>query len=78
MSRALRRHHRARLKKARKNYWSANIGMGEYRRPLSPRLLGMVLATPHPCSWHCCGNRRLSEGPTMQERRFTPAIQSDD
>lgn len=69
--RAMRRHHLARLKNARRYYW----GAGRYRGPeeargLSERHLGMALHTPCPCSCHACGNSRkwLNER-TVQERR---------
>lgn len=71
MSRAVRRHHRDRLKAARKNYWRGDASY-------SPRSLGQVLATPHPCSCSCCGNpRRLDDKPTIQERRLPTDVLSD-
>ena len=60
LSRSIRRHHAARLKKARKNYWGAT--------GLEPRRLGIALNTPHPCScWTCC-NWRETDGRTLAER----------
>jgi len=67
LSRALRRHHYARLKNTRKSYW------GHGRAPewqWTPRTLGMVVCTPHNCSCMGCGNSRKWFGTrTMQEQR---------
>jgi hypothetical protein len=60
MSRALRRHHAARLKKARRFYQGRDL------RAL-PREAGMVLNTPHPCSCWVCGHRRQHLGPKLAE-----------
>lgn len=61
-TRALRRHHLARLKRVRAKYrWgAANI---------TPRILGMVVNTPCPCSCYLCGNARKFQGRTIQEKR---------
>ena len=39
-----------------------------YDYPLSPQRRGLLAKTPKPCSssW-CCGNKRATEGPTIQE-----------
>lgn len=50
-SRALRRHHFYRIKKARKNYWGAY-------RCLTDKELGMLVHTAAPCSCTMCGNPR--------------------
>lgn len=68
MSRALRRHHRQRLKLARKNYhnWGG-------RTPNTAGRIARFINTPTPCSLDCCGNQRHAWGRTnltMQERRF--------
>lgn len=63
MSRALNRHHRARLKRSRRYYWGRDLVQGP------PRQLGRVIDTPHPCSCLMCGNERAHAGRTMQERR---------
>jgi hypothetical protein len=47
--RAIRRAHRARLKKARRFHWG---------RRLRGSALGMVVDTPTPCSCWMCGNPR--------------------
>jgi hypothetical protein len=66
-ARALRRHHRARLKKARQFYWGNGFAGG---RQWTPRSLGMVVHTPQMCSCLGCGNLRRWMGErTMQERR---------
>jgi len=80
MSRAIRRHHRARLKKARQNYWGyGKFGWRSYCQfetiKMSPQVHGSVVNTPTPCSCYMCGNPRRNtwqsakECLTMQERR---------
>lgn len=55
LSRALRRHHRARLKKTRQYYW----GHGHFLpAKWTPRQLGMVVQYPKNCSCTGCGNAR--------------------
>jgi len=61
--RAYRRAQIERLKKARAHYWGGNASA-------TPRLLGMVVSTPCPCSCPMCGHRRKWDGPTVQERRM--------
>lgn len=74
MSRALRRHHRQRLKHARKAYW----GHGR-SDPMGPVILARVVDTPHPCSKECCGNPRRHFGErTLQEQRFVAEALVDD
>jgi hypothetical protein len=71
MSRALRRHHRARLKKARQNYHSSPY-MRAQGWSNGPAAIASYVDTPTPCSCWMCGNpRRYRNGPrlTMQERR---------
>lgn len=66
-ARALRRHQAARLKKARRMYW------GGFRTSLEgdARRMGMVLATPHPCSCRACANERRVTGlPSLRERAW--------
>jgi len=61
-ARALRRHHAARLKKARAEYW----GGGEK----SPLQLGLLLHTAAMCSCFACGNPRRYDGElTIAEQR---------
>jgi len=67
-ARALRRHHRARLKKARQFYWGRGT-RAEFNFGWTPQSLGMVVDTPTPCSCFACGNWRKTEGRTVQERR---------
>lgn len=62
MKRALRRHHVARLKKARRYYWGQDIRQ-------DAKSLGKVVETPTPCSCWMCGNpRRTINEATWQER----------
>ncbi len=64
LARALRRHHTARLKHVRQQYWGYDLF------EMSPRQQGIVVTTPHPCSGLCCGNARKWLGErTVQERR---------
>lgn len=66
-ARALRRHHRERLKKNRKSYW----GRGRRGLEWTPVALGICVNTPHPCSCWACGNSRKWLGEvTVQERRI--------
>ena len=60
MSRAMRRHHAVRLKKARRFYSGI-----DYRT--DPRRHGMALHTPTVCSCWMCGNARRYWGRTRQE-----------
>lgn len=60
MSRAIRRHHAARLKRARRFYFGVD-------NRTDSRRLGMLLHTATPCSCWMCGNQRNQEGPTRAE-----------
>lgn len=63
MKRALRRHHRNRLKSKRinLNYWC---------KDKDDRLLGISINTPCPCSCFMCGNpRKYYNEVTRQEKR---------
>ena len=62
MTWAMRRHHRERIKRARRHYWGRD-------RALTPGQLGIVVDTPHPCSCLLCANRRKHIGETIQELR---------
>lgn len=52
MDRALRRHHRQRVKNNRKKYWTV------FPHEESPKRLGIVTTTPCICSCWMCGNPR--------------------
>ena len=66
--RALRRHHAARLKKNRKNYWG---GITQIKQ------LGKVLQYPAHCSCPMCGNARHHfHALTQQELRHLEAYHS--
>ena len=73
--RAIRRHHRERLKKNRKSYWgygSRWIGTMDLQQ------LGMVVRTPALCSCLGCGNQRGYVGRPVKELRqyqFDPEIE---
>jgi len=60
MSRALRRHHAARLKLARRFYFGVD-------NRADPRRYGKVLQTPTPCSCWMCGNARRYAGRARAE-----------
>ena len=63
MKRALRRHHVARLKAARRFHWGRDIRQ-------DAKSLGKVVDTPCPCSCWMCGNpRRHFKEATLQELR---------
>lgn len=72
-NRAVRRHHLARLKKARARYWGR--GYSWNRSELTSKQSGMVVSTPAPCScWMCCNPRRSwttdqPKGITFQEAK---------
>jgi hypothetical protein len=71
--RAVRRHHRDRLKCRRKYYHGR--GSGPTDAPITEEFLGRMVDTPTPCSCQMCRNPRRSawykveEKLTMQERR---------
>lgn len=60
MSRAIRRHHALRLKKARRFYNARDNAIDQ-------RLAGMLLSTPKGCSCWMCGNQRAHQGLTLAE-----------
>jgi len=60
MSRAVRRHHAARIKQARRFYFGLD-------HRTDPRRGGMVLHTATPCSCWMCGNQRRYIGCTLAE-----------
>lgn len=67
-SRAERRHHRARLKKARQQYWGRDWSW--CTPEVKTRRMGKIVATPAPCSCFMCGNpRKYFSELTLQERR---------
>lgn len=68
--RARRRADVERLKRKREGYFGRAGQLGGYAPPMNPRELGMVAATPKPCSCAMCGNQRDWHGPTIQERRW--------
>lgn len=60
--RAIRRHHKARLKKSRVTYWGGSPKG-------SAQFLGICLKTPCTCSCPMCGNQRYYWGASFQELR---------
>jgi hypothetical protein len=77
-SRAVRRHHTDRIKKARRSYWS--MGTRE-NNALDGRRLGILAATAAPCSCHMCGNPRrhwkTKDALTVQEQRLFQNLLQD-
>lgn len=69
LSRALRRHHAARLKKKRQYYYS-------WTKKLDPLQLGKVLNAVPNCSCHMCGNpRKYFKERTVQEKRWMQVVE---
>ncbi|MFZ6873702.1 hypothetical protein ACO0LF_16710 [Undibacterium sp. Di27W] len=69
LSRALRRHHAARLKKKRQYYYS-------WTKKLDPRQLGIVLNTVPICSCYMCGNpRKYFKERSVQEKRWMQVVE---
>lgn len=77
-NRAVRRHHAARLKKARSGYWGyAYNGRG----PMSERTVGLLLNTPKPCSCWMCNRPRKVFGKSLKEiaeAEFLKALKDTD
>lgn len=68
--RAIRRHHRERLKRKRRYFWGHSRDLWE-----EPRYLGMAVSTPKVCTCWMCGNpRRWHDELTMQERRSNDGL----
>lgn len=67
MKRALRRHHVARLKQARR--WCHGIDQWQH-----PKWIGGAIATPQLCSNIGCGNQRPYYGRTLDELRGLDAM----
>ena len=71
-TRAMRRHHYARLKNNRKQHWGYGNQNWRDGEVMSETTAGMVTRTPTPCSCYMCGNPRHKkfENPlTIQERK---------
>lgn len=70
MKKAIRRSHDARLKKARKGYWSMSN--------LEGSALGKVLHTPAICSCYMCGNpRKFLKAKSLKEISFDMLTKSE-
>ena len=70
--RAAARRKKARVKKVVETTWP-QLNPEQVTATLTPKELGRLAETPHPCSGLCCGNpRRYAKGKekrTVQERR---------
>jgi hypothetical protein len=62
MSRAIRRHHAARLKEARRFYYAMD-------NRIDPVRIGKLVHTTAVCSCWMCGHQRFHFGPKLAERR---------
>lgn len=72
MSRAIRRHHRERLRKRRGGYWAFVDTPGIETVWLTPKeiVIAKMIDTPTPCAcWIYRSDRRQNAGLTIQERR---------
>jgi hypothetical protein len=75
LKRGIRRAHRDRLKKNRKNYWG-RYQINQYTDPLTECQLNRIVDTPKSCSCQMCKNKRRSSFNkglfklTVQERKF--------
>ena len=68
MTRALRRHHIARLKQSRRFYYGCDLTQ-------TPKGLGKVVATAASCSCWMCGNpRKHFNARSIQELRKMQAV----
>ena len=63
--RSVRRHHYARLKKARRHYWGL-----EGNDETEEAFLGMLVSTPSRCNCFQCANYRKNFGKTYKEKEF--------
>ncbi len=70
-ARALKFHHRKRLKIKRRNNWDGSASLTEKR-------LGISINTPRPCSCWLCGKRRFHHGVTYQEQKIRQKFAQDD
>ncbi len=73
MSRALRRHHRRRLMKARRFYWAHSR-----LEPMPGKTLSSLVDTPNQCQRDCCRSWSKDYGKvTLKELRFYAAAICD-
>lgn len=86
-NRAVRRHHIARLKKARKSHWNVCLFGVQYEFPFdkskapTPRQLGRTVSTAKLCSCWMCNRPRKVFGRTLQElsfAEFCKKVEADD
>ena len=70
MSRAIRRHHLARLKQSRRYYFGRD-------NQNDPQALGRLLSTTTPCSCWMCGNPRCYVGRTLGEALHLVRLQEE-
>jgi len=71
--RAIRRHHRERLKKVRRRYWNAGFHGAYGTHPVhypDADVLAKVVRTAKRCSCYMCGNQRWYWGKPMHDIRW--------
>lgn len=68
MPRALKLHHRDRIKRNRRFHWGRDLRGDD-------KALSKAVNTPHPCSCPMCGNGR---GPTRQQSKFDLRTKEDE
>lgn len=72
MDRALRRHHRQRVKNNRKKYWTV------FPHEESPKRLGIITTTPCICSCWMCGNPHKYYGNSKSGMKISELRQMQD
>lgn len=72
MGRALRRHHRQRVKNNRKKYWTV------FPHEESPKRLGIITTTPCICSCWMCGNPHKYYGNSKSGMKISELRQMQD
>lgn len=68
-NRAVRRHHRARLKKARSKYWGTVWEHPELTDKDRAKYLGKLVTTPSPCSCWMCNRPRKRFGDSIADKK---------
>ena len=70
MSRALKHHHRERLKRNRSHYWGRDLTN-------SPISLGRAVSAPKDCGCWMCSNKRKTQGLIFQEARELARVRDE-
>lgn len=75
--RAIRRHHRERLKQKRRSYWMAFDPYCDYPIVNNERVVRLI-NTPTPCSCDLCGNPRRHFGEISKQEKIANLIMADE